>query len=142
MSFSPETTSWAVTHPYYSLTIAFVLWFAGLTTVQNARRNSKRLPYPPGPKGYPIIGSLLEAPTEKTWLTYAEWGRTYGEQLSYGIWSMRYFNTISYTSCRRHGVLQSAWPTIPHLEQSQKNQRPVRETVLQLFRSEERDYAD
>ena len=121
MAFSSEITSWAVTHPYYSPIVAFVLWFAGLTAVQNARRNSKRLPYPPGPKGYPIIGSLLEAPTEKTWLTYAEWGRTYGEQFSYGIWSMRYFNTISYTSCRRHGVLQSAWPTIPHPEQSQKD---------------------
>jgi len=105
MSFSSEITSWAVTHPYYSLTIALVLYFAGLTAVQNARRNSKRLPYPPGPKGYPIIGSLLEAPTEKTWLTYAEWGRTCGEQFLYGIWSMRYLNTISYTSCRRYGVL-------------------------------------
>jgi len=81
MSFSSSITSWAVTHPYYSLTVALCLSFAGLATLRNYKRNPKRLPYPPGPKGYPIIGSLLEAPTEKPWLTYAEWSRTYGEQL-------------------------------------------------------------
>jgi len=81
MSFSSAVASWAVTYPYCLLTIALVLFFIGLTTVQDSRRNSGRLPYPPGPKGYPVIGSLLEAPTEKPWLTYAEWGRTYGEQL-------------------------------------------------------------
>jgi len=81
MSFSSAVASWAVTYPYCLLTIALVLVFVGLTTVQDSRRNSGRLPYPPGPKGYPFIGSLLEAPTEKPWLTYAEWGETYGEQL-------------------------------------------------------------
>jgi len=81
MSFSSAVASWAVTYPYCFLTIALVLVFVGLTTVQDPRRNLGRLPYPPGPKGYPVIGSLLEAPTEKPWLTYAEWGRTYGERL-------------------------------------------------------------
>jgi len=80
MSFSSVITSWAVTHPYHSLAVVLFLCFAGLTAVRDSKRNSGRLPYPPGPKGYPIIGSLLEAPTGKTWLTYAEWGKTYGER--------------------------------------------------------------
>jgi len=80
MSFSSAITSWAVTHPYYSLTVVLFLCLAGLPTVLDPRRNSKRLPYPPGPNGYPIIGNLLDAPapTEKPWLTYSELSRTYG----------------------------------------------------------------
>ncbi|KAF8898320.1 cytochrome P450 [Mucidula mucida] len=36
-------------------------------------------PLPPGPKGLPLIGNVLDMPTEgKDWLTYAEWGRKYG----------------------------------------------------------------
>lgn len=35
-------------------------------------------PLPPGPKGLPVIGNLLQMPTDKDWLTYAEWGRQYG----------------------------------------------------------------
>jgi len=81
MAFDSSITSWAVVHPYYSLTIALCICFVGLETARDARRKSGRLPYPPGPKGYPIIGSLFEAPTEKAWLTYVEWGKTYGERL-------------------------------------------------------------
>ncbi|PFH46689.1 hypothetical protein AMATHDRAFT_69284 [Amanita thiersii Skay4041] len=33
---------------------------------------------PPGPKGIPIVGNVADMPTEKDWLTYAEWGRKYG----------------------------------------------------------------
>ena len=78
MSFSSAIASWAAAHPYYTLISVLFLCITGL---QNFRRKSQRLPYPPGPKGYPIIGSLLEAPTEKSWLKYAEWSRTYGERL-------------------------------------------------------------
>ncbi len=33
---------------------------------------------PPGPKGLPFIGNLLDMPTEKEWLTFAKWGERYG----------------------------------------------------------------
>ena len=78
MSFSSAIASWAAAHPYYTLISVLFLCITGL---KKFRRTSQRLPYPPGPKGYPIIGSLLEAPTEKSWLKYAEWSRTYGERL-------------------------------------------------------------
>ncbi|TFK26029.1 OrdA protein [Coprinopsis marcescibilis] len=33
---------------------------------------------PPGPKGLPAIGNLLDMPKEKEWLTFTEWGRKFG----------------------------------------------------------------
>jgi hypothetical protein len=35
--------------------------------------------FPPGPKGLPIIGSLLDINSEKPWITYQKWARQYGE---------------------------------------------------------------
>ena len=33
---------------------------------------------PPGPKGYPIIGNLLDVPTQTPWIRFAEWSKVYG----------------------------------------------------------------
>ncbi len=34
---------------------------------------------PPGPRGWPIIGSLVDVPTELPWTVYSEWACKYGE---------------------------------------------------------------
>ncbi|KAL1718970.1 cytochrome P450 [Schizophyllum commune] len=47
------------------------------------RRHS--LPLPPGPPSLPIIGGLLSMPGEKEWLTFAEWGRKYGDICSVSV---------------------------------------------------------
>lgn len=36
-------------------------------------------PLPPGPKGWPIIGNILDIPQKNSWLTYSEWRRKYGD---------------------------------------------------------------
>ncbi|EIN09540.1 cytochrome P450 [Punctularia strigosozonata HHB-11173 SS5] len=41
------------------------------------RRSKQRPPLPPGPKGLPLIGNLLDMPTHYPWKTYVEWGRRY-----------------------------------------------------------------
>ncbi|KAJ3936904.1 MAG: cytochrome P450 [Lentinula lateritia] len=39
----------------------------------------KSLPLPPGPKGLPLIGNILDMPTEKEWETFAQWGDAFGD---------------------------------------------------------------
>ncbi|KAJ4475728.1 cytochrome P450 [Lentinula aciculospora] len=43
------------------------------------RKRNPRLRLPPGPKPLPVIGNVLEIPTERSWIKYAEWGRMYGD---------------------------------------------------------------
>jgi hypothetical protein len=39
-------------------------------------RRRPALPFPPGPKGLPIIGNALDMPSRNPWLTYWQWGIT------------------------------------------------------------------
>ncbi|TFK33693.1 cytochrome P450, partial [Crucibulum laeve] len=38
---------------------------------------------PPGPKGLPLIGSLLDMPSSSEWVTYAEWGKKFNSEIVY-----------------------------------------------------------
>lgn len=49
-------------------------------TVAWKRWGSRRLPYPPGPKGYPIIGNLLDFPENPIWEGFAKMAQDHGEQ--------------------------------------------------------------
>ncbi|KAH8994583.1 cytochrome P450 [Lactarius akahatsu] len=39
------------------------------------------LPYPPGPKSWPIIGNLLDSPKQSPWVAYAEMSKQHGDIL-------------------------------------------------------------
>ncbi len=39
----------------------------------------KSYPRPPGPKGLPVLGNLLDMPTEKHWLKFTEWAQAFGD---------------------------------------------------------------
>jgi hypothetical protein len=41
-------------------------------------RKRRGLPYPPGPRSWPIIGNLLDLPNQRPWVAYAEMSKKYG----------------------------------------------------------------
>ncbi|KNZ77800.1 Cytochrome P450 1A1 [Termitomyces sp. J132] len=44
-----------------------------------------KIHYPPGPKGFPIIGNLLDIPTSFQWNTYSEWAKKYGDLIHINV---------------------------------------------------------
>lgn len=52
--------------------IGLYLWYG-----RHVSGDRKR--FPPGPRRLPILGSLLEMPTDKQWLAFERWGKEHGE---------------------------------------------------------------
>ncbi|KAG2366934.1 cytochrome P450 [Suillus spraguei] len=52
---------------------------AGVYLVKQAFSKKNLAPYPPGPAGWPLIGNISDIPHIKVWLTFAEWGKKYGD---------------------------------------------------------------
>ena len=42
------------------------------------RERDGNYPLPPGPKGFPIIGNLLDMPTSDEWVTFQKWSKDFG----------------------------------------------------------------
>lgn len=67
-----------------SLVIGGIAIVAALRSL--ARRwlsnNPSSLPYPPGPKGQPIIGNLLDLPSERPYEEYLKLSKQYGASLA------------------------------------------------------------
>ena len=57
------------------LTVALLIAYS---YIQDWRRNPARLPYPPGPKGYPIIGNLFDIPNAFIYKRFGEMSREIG----------------------------------------------------------------
>jgi hypothetical protein len=67
------------THLYQTLAALFFGCILFRQLNKSRSGNPKGLPLPPGPKGYPLIGSLFDMPINKPWLVYDEWCKTYGK---------------------------------------------------------------
>jgi hypothetical protein len=57
--------------------IGVVVLILALVLLYRASKRD-RLSLPPGPKGWPLIGNLLDMPRSNFVETYAEWARKYG----------------------------------------------------------------
>ena len=54
------------------LGLCLVAWYV-------VRRNKRGdYPLPPGPKGVPIIGNLLDIPIRDEWVTFGKWSKDFG----------------------------------------------------------------
>ncbi|KAG1907691.1 cytochrome P450 [Suillus fuscotomentosus] len=52
---------------------------AGVYLVKQAFSKKNPAPYPPGPPGWPLVGNVADMPHTKAWLTFAQWGKKYGD---------------------------------------------------------------
>ena len=56
---------------------------AALLLLVHRRRRNPRLPYPPGPKGYPVIGNVFDVPQDvPLWKAAVSMGESYSERLA------------------------------------------------------------
>ncbi|KAG1758394.1 cytochrome P450 [Suillus occidentalis] len=51
----------------------------GVYMVKKVVTKKNLTPYPPGPRGWPLIGNILDMPRIKPWVTFTEWGEMYGD---------------------------------------------------------------
>ncbi|KAK7682348.1 hypothetical protein QCA50_014553 [Cerrena zonata] len=63
-------------HSLKLLDIIFSL--LGLFILHRLLRNRTQTPFPPGPKGLPLIGNTLDIPRTYEWLTFSEWAKRWG----------------------------------------------------------------
>lgn len=57
---------------------ACVVTTIGLWLSIRTIRGEANPPYPPGPKGLPILGNALDIDMNEPHVTYTEWGKIYG----------------------------------------------------------------
>ncbi|ETW82095.1 hypothetical protein HETIRDRAFT_475560 [Heterobasidion irregulare TC 32-1] len=84
------------------------------------RRRRQGLPLPPGPRPLPFIGNVLDLPTKSPWVTYAQWGKTYGGIISVNALGQPIVILNSAKIARdlleKRGALYSDRPLIPMLD--------------------------
>lgn len=65
----------------FSITYLDVLLIvASLLIVHKLVSRQKQVaPFPPGPPRWPLLGNVLDMPTQYEWHKFAEWGQKYGQ---------------------------------------------------------------
>jgi Cytochrome P450 len=73
----------------FSIVLPFIVLFA-LTYISTRRKAPKGFRLPPGPKGLPILGNVLDIPPSRPEKKFLEWSKEYGElfriQIGWNDW--------------------------------------------------------
>ncbi|KAH7412820.1 cytochrome P450 [Cadophora sp. MPI-SDFR-AT-0126] len=100
--------------------VSFVVLFSAvllLSTVKSKSRCPTGTEYPPGPKGLPLLGSLLDIPPFHSWLQFFTWSKKYGPlyQISIAGQSHIILSTqkIADELLRERGTLYSSRDQLP-----------------------------
>lgn len=62
-----------------ALAVVSLLAFGVVTLWPSRRRSPVNNPLPPGPRPLPLVGNVLDISPSEPWLSYTNWGKTYGE---------------------------------------------------------------
>lgn len=61
-----------------ALAVISVVAYGIVSLWSHKKRNPEGLPLPPGPKPLPLVGNVLGLKIDEPWVTYTQWGDTYG----------------------------------------------------------------
>jgi hypothetical protein len=81
------------------------------------------------PKGLPLIGNILDMPSEKEWLIFSQWADTWGNGLTSRLWV-----EILMQSTRRHMQRDCAQPTIDYYRLCKRRHRSSGQAQRDLLR--------
>ena len=87
---------------------------------------------PPGPRGYPIIGNLLEMKNGQ-WLKFSEWHKKYGQFVTDPLFSKS--ESVPTDPTRRYYLPQCSWPASSRYQLSKGCRSTSRPTCGDIFRS-------
>ena len=68
---------------FVGLAVALGVFLLARGIAARTRRNPRRLPLPPGPKGLPLLGNIFQLPQTAPWEGYDKLCKEYGIRLSF-----------------------------------------------------------
>ena len=102
-----------------SFSIAVFLFTVLLWLRRRTRNNPKRLPFPPGPSSFPIIGNTQDLSKLYIWLDFAEWSKKYGDLIHLRVLGQDYIilNSVNVVNdlMEKDSAIYSDRPVLPML---------------------------